>query len=180
MRFNQFEHKLQEIRSDSLDDFAEKVALKLKENIEDLWYNQYTPEDYDRTYQLLDSVDIKTTKAGRQVYINEDSIPNGDRQGGRGWTEHIGVTGERVDSFADMLSENAIGNPQGKNKRANAGITNTDFWEATNEWVDNNMRDEIMNYVVAELGRNNIRARVTTGKVANVKGNLQSGIRIKI
>ena len=42
------------------------------------------------------------------------------------------------------------------------------------------MRDEIMNFVVAELGRNNIRARVTTGKVANVKGNLQSGIRIKI
>ena len=71
MKFNQFEHKLHEIRGDALDDFAEQVALKLRENIEELWYNQYTPEDYERTYELINSIDIKTTKAGRQVYIKE-------------------------------------------------------------------------------------------------------------
>lgn len=180
MRTSQLNKKLDEIRSVALDDFAEDVALKLQENIKTMWYDAYTPEDYERTYELLNAVDIKETKAGRQIYINEDSIVNGARQVDGGWTEHIGVNGERVDSFTDMLSENAMGDPLGGNKRLHSSSSDTDFYGETNKWVENNIKKEVLALVIKELGNNNIRAKVTTGKVANIKGNLQSGIRIKI
>ena len=181
MDANQFKDILDEIRSEALDGFAEKAADELRNNIELMWYDTYEPEDYTRTYELLNSVDIKTTKAGRQIYINEGSISDGGRQDGRGWTEHIGVTGERVDSFADMISENAQGNPKGGNKRiASAGTIDTDFFEATNEWIERNLKQEVTDLVIRDLKRYGIRSKVTFGRVANVKGNIQQGIRIKI
>lgn len=181
MNVNQFKDKLEDIRSYALDDFAEQAALKLQQNIQDMWYDEYTPEDYSRTYELLNSVDVKITPAGRQIYINENSIGNGGRQGPGGWTEHVGVTGERVDSFADMISENAQGNPKGGNKRlASNGGADTDFFAATEDWVEENLSSEIKALVIKELGRNGIRAKATTGRVANIHGNMQQGIRIKI
>ena len=177
----QFQKKLEEIRATSLDDFAEETADELRNNIQNLWYDAYSPEVYTRTDELLNSVDIKQTPAGRQIYINESTIVSGGRQDGNGWTEHIGVTGERVDDFAGMLAENAQGNPKGGNKRlSSAGGADTNFFEATNDWVDNNLSKRITDMVIHELGRNNIRAKATHGNVANIKGNLQKGIRIKI
>lgn len=181
MDVNQFTELLNEVRSDALDEFAEKTANELKNNIKEMWYDIYEPEEYARTFELLNSVDVKSTKAGRQVYINEASISNGERQGRSGWTEHIGVTGERVDSFADMISENAQGNPKNGNRRISAvGTADTDFFEATNEWVEKNLKQEVTELVVRDLKRYGIRSKVTTGSVANIKGNLQKGIRIKI
>ena len=174
-------HKiLEQIRLNSLDDFAERVAENLQDNIKEMWYDAYTPEGYDRTYELLNSVGIRQTKAGRQVYIDEDSITNGGRQGGDGWTEHVGVTGERDDSFADMLNDDMQGNPRGGNKRVTLGVSGGGFWEATEDWVEDNIQEEITNLVITELGRNNIHAKATSGNVAYVKGNFQRGIRIKI
>ena len=44
MNVNQFKDKLEDIRSYALDDFAEQAALKLQQNIQDMWYDEYTPE----------------------------------------------------------------------------------------------------------------------------------------
>lgn len=180
MNTNEFKSKLEDIRSYALDEFAEEVAIELRDNIQSMWYDVYTPENYDRTYELLNSVDIKETKAGRQVYINESTMVNAHNKGE--WSSHIGVTGERVDSFSDMISENAQGNPKGGNKRLNVvdNSVDTDFYEATNDWVEKNIAPRVKELVVKELGKNGIKAKVSTGYVANIKGNLQQGIRIKI
>lgn len=181
MNTNQFKSKLDNIRSYALDDFAEETAIELKNNIQQLWYDAYDPEDYSRTYELLNSVDIKNTKAGRQIYINEKSISDGGRQDGNGWTEHIGVDGDRVESFADMLADNAVGNPRNGNKRLKTtGNIYTNFFEATNDWVDKNLSKRITDLVISELGKNGIRAKASHGTVANIGGNLQQGVRIKI
>ena len=181
MEVNQFTELLNEVRTEALDGFAEKTADELRNNIKEMWYDIYDPEDYVRTNELLNSVDVKITKAGRQVYVNEESISNGERQGQGGWTEHVGVAGERVDSFADMISENAQGNPKNGNRRISAvGGADTDFFEATNEWVERNLKPEVTELVIRDLKRYGIKSKVTTGSVANIKGNLQKGIRIKI
>ena len=75
----------------------EETKNKLKEATDELWYDTYpNPIDYNRTYELLNSIDGKLTKNGIadytiQVYFNPKKMTS---RSGKGWNIHQGFSGE--------------------------------------------------------------------------------------
>lgn len=82
-KFNSTEGLVKAMKQMALKQMVEKIGedvkYLIKAYIEESFYGQYTPEFYDRTFQLLNSVvtsDVRDTKNGYEitVYLDIDSI----------------------------------------------------------------------------------------------------------
>jgi len=85
--------------SNSLHYVALEVEKIMKEYIMEHLYNAYTPEDYTRTYDYINSLRIKKvnkTNSGYQVeiYFDTDAIYPRDADGDNRWSSHQNITND--------------------------------------------------------------------------------------
>lgn len=87
-------------RDELLEMIMEDAKEKLRDYIQEYWYDTYTPKDYDRTYDLLNSVDAKIEGNEVVLYFDDYQISS-NRTGG--WGQHIGFEGEPFEiEFIEM------------------------------------------------------------------------------
>lgn len=93
--------------------------------MDELWYYAYSPSDYTRTYELLNSIEGKVRKNGKGNYSIEvffDDSKINSQITNKGWNSHAGFTG---DEFTKGLISGIIHGMGGS-------TTNPRYGEATN------------------------------------------------
>lgn len=79
---------------------AQEIMLKTKEQLEesvyDLWYSIYSPNDYIRTFEIIDAVSGKVVKNSKgnytiEVYFDENLMSS--KSSTYGWGTHSGFDG---------------------------------------------------------------------------------------
>lgn len=74
---NWIEREIQKQVQLGLQRIKSRVIQIFKESIQQELYNRYNPEDYDRTYQMLESVDVIVKGNSIIVYNNPDLMTQG-------------------------------------------------------------------------------------------------------
>ena len=86
------------------DQIMKEVKIELINLIQTDWYDTYSPLDYSRSYDLINSIDGIVEKNGKgdytvRLFFDKSMIHS---SGGDGWGRHQGFDNER---FADGLIE---------------------------------------------------------------------------
>lgn len=98
---------------------------KLKESIDNLWYSSYSPKDYVRTYELINSVNgrvVKNNRGGYTIEVYFDDTLMTSSPSLYGWGTHSGFDGG---DFRKGLIESIIHGMKGSDNNPRKG-------EATN------------------------------------------------
>lgn len=78
-------------------EIMDETKEKLRECVDSLWYKSYpSPKDYERTYELLNSVNGRIVKNGIgnyriEVYLDPNLISSNPNS--HGWGQHAGFSG---------------------------------------------------------------------------------------
>lgn len=174
---NKFQERLDYANDVAMVSFSSKIADKLRENIQSMWYDGYDGDEdsYQRTYELLESVseDDYAGGEGKIVYMDNDKIHSSSNR--PGWGIHQGFDDSEVYDLPLMLNDGTQGNPKGGNPRA--GVAG-EFLDDTYEWVQREMMDEMNDVIKKELRLMGVKSRV-----GNVGGSVKfgsQGIRFKL
>lgn len=78
------------------NEIMQKTKEQLKESVYDLWYSIYSPNDYIRTFEIIDAVSGKVVKNSKgnytiEVYFNENLMSS--KSSTYGWGTHSGFDG---------------------------------------------------------------------------------------
>lgn len=76
---------------------CDAVKQKLKETLNEFWYDSYSPKSYSRTMNLIESITGVIERKGRcdytiQVYFDPDKIHAVENDSG--WNSHMGFNSE--------------------------------------------------------------------------------------
>lgn len=74
---------------------GETIKQVLIDSTKRMWYSEHSPEQYQRTYDILNSISLDAVKTGKggytaTVYFDEDKIR---MQAADGWNQHMSVDG---------------------------------------------------------------------------------------
>lgn len=102
-------------------DIMEEVKEQLKESTEVLWYSR-TPKDYNRTYELIDSINGRIVKNGIgnytiEVFYDEKLVSYGTNS--KGWNTHAGFDGR--DFRSGLIESIAYGTIKGSGNNPRKG-----------------------------------------------------------
>ena len=128
-----------------------RVLFILSENVEEFlfeyvqanWYDEYQPTDYQRTYQLLNSIELEQIEETEwRIFFNTDKI-KGVKQNGF-WQAHISSFGKTEGSLFDgeeFIKEiEDYGNYIHGHSQPLKSIENTAKWIKSIKLLDNGIR----------------------------------------
>lgn len=119
-KLNQISNKLQGGKQEFLTLVAREGKEKMREYVQEHWYGTYTPEDYIRTEEVLNSISARFE--GDVVVIYYDEFKISSMQGWNTWGQHIGFNGEafEIAYIEEGVSGGVITNPRIGDDGANA------------------------------------------------------------
>lgn len=116
---------------------SDDVAYVLRRNLLTLFYETHTPQSYDRTYELINSIEVTPIKGGAGKYQAIVKFADGGNH-----TSWDG-TSQSNDEIASYIEYN---NPGGRPELANLGYVNTKgarFTEKTADYYNTQFKDAI-------------------------------------
>lgn len=141
---------LEKTEKEIADRIAKDTKAKLRENTRLKWYDTYSPESYDRTYNLLNSITIEdgVSNGGEVKTVGFDTqyiIPSYNEEG---FNAHASMNDTPFDDegFIDVIENGANG---GLSVRQDEGAH---MIEATEEWLDKHINSEIRKELEKRLG----------------------------
>jgi hypothetical protein len=129
---------VERILKDCLEEIAFETAKELQRRVQTDWYEAHSPQFYDRTYQLLNSIiNSKVEQKGNKFEVTigfDHSIITPNFLGGNGFNEHMGFDGiPFIEGLIETIEE-GNSSPYSPNY-ARQGINmveKTAYWLATN------------------------------------------------
>lgn len=101
---------------------GENTVNKIKEFLEQYWYNTYSPIDYDRTGSLKNSVRYTIDNNKIKIYFDRRYFSTKIVNNGIGWQPHRGFDGETfIDGLIDFLDDGTGNGGVFTNPRKNDG-----------------------------------------------------------
>lgn len=116
-----------------LQNIAKETKNKMQEYIETYWYDVYSPIDYERTYDVLRSIDVKFENDVVVIFYNADKIFSTPNLGS--WGEHSGFDfGDFSEGIIEYV-ENGVSGGSIQNPRL--GDTGAKAIPRTRGWLNN-------------------------------------------
>lgn len=94
-KLNQISRTLLNDKKKFLKIICEDGKAKMREYVETHWYGTYTPKDYERTDEVLNSISADIVGDTVIIYYDESKISSFTHDDG--WGSHIGFNGEPFD-----------------------------------------------------------------------------------
>lgn len=134
-----------------LHNLGKETVKKIKEYI-NYWYSSYQPEDYDRTYDLFNSVSYSVKNKTVKIFFDMRKFHTANVNGGVGWQPHKGFDGEKFTwGLIDWIENGDYNGGSEYNPRRYDGgihmIENTKKW--INEYLEKRSK-EIVRVVFRE------------------------------
>jgi hypothetical protein len=121
-----------------LEDIGNNTVEKIQKYLDENWYNQYDPKDYERTYKLKNAVKYTIEKNGKRIkiYFDRRTLRGKRVNNGEGWQVHRGFDGEDfIDGLIDFINGDVTGGVV-NNPRRNDSVDVIDYAErVVNEYV---------------------------------------------
>lgn len=129
---------------------GEEIKEVLKFNVQQHWYNNYTPSAYDRTFQVLDSIKVKNVNKilnGYQVEIgfDYDMIAPASSINGN-WDNHMSLDGS-TSYEGKSIGELLVGWMDKGQHSSVFSYTGVNFIEDTREWS----KEEVVHLLKEQL-----------------------------
>lgn len=144
-RTKELDNLLKKSIREIMDRVGQDTVNKLKVYIKLYWYDRYSPKDYDRTYNLLNSVSYRVKEDSVEIYIDEDKLVHAVQAG---WNQHMSFDGEDFSAGLIEFIENgkfssgktgAKSNPKvGKGSKA---IERTTIW--LNKYINQEIKKQL-------------------------------------
>lgn len=97
--YSELERVLQQVAEDALNKVTIKVEKMIKKYVMDKLYNSYTPTDYIRSYDYLESLTVtKVTKNSlgeleTKIFFDPNKIHSRETEGSY-WNQHMSINGD--------------------------------------------------------------------------------------
>ena len=143
-----------------IEQIAQDTVKKIKVFIRQYWYNRYTPENYERTYALYNSVKYFIYGKEIHIYFDLDSIQRhaGNAEEWGSYTNFQGKPSFGGDFWESMVEyidtgefPNGTGSPT--NPRLGKGIN---FIEKTERWLNKYLKDKVDKEISVFISKNKI------------------------
>lgn len=133
-----------------LEDIGEKTVNKIREFLDQYWYNTYSPIDYDRTGSLRNAVRYTIEKNKIKIYFDRRYFSTKKVNDGLGWQPHRGFDGETfINGLIDFLDDGTGNGGVRTNPRRNDG--NLDIIGYAEKYINqymNNIADKKINAMI--------------------------------
>lgn len=128
------------------NEIMQKTKEKLKESINNLWYGSYSPQDYSRSYDLINAVNgrvIKNNQGDYSIEIYFDAELMSSRPNLHSWGTHSGFDGK---DFRKGLIDSIIHGMKGSKNNPRYGES-TNVIEVVQEEAERYANSILKNYL---------------------------------
>ncbi|MDD4779013.1 MAG: hypothetical protein PHT02_00220 [Tissierellia bacterium] len=138
---NKFMKQIEESVIVDLNKIGEEVKGVLRNNVRVLWYERngmnWEPQDYERTYQLIDSITCKKViKIGNkyqvEIFFDTDKIQPMYGTDDKHWTRHMSVV-----NYSDVSEAIPLWIEEGNNNSRIYSYEGVHPVQETKEWIKN-------------------------------------------
>lgn len=135
-----------------LKDIGEDTCEKLRVYTKQYWYDRYTPEDYERTYSLLNSISYEIDGMHVHIYYDFDSWEfSKDRADA--WGQHVGFDYQDFTEGLIEFVENGKFYSGRLGSHSNPRIGDKSLAiEKTQRWLDKYLNQQIRKRLERDLG----------------------------
>ena len=167
-KFNKYmisrQKEMEKLLTKDISDIVEQVARdtvkKIKVFIRQYWYNKYTPQNYERTDSLYNSVKYEVDGTDIYIYFDLDSAKRkeGDSESWGSYTDFKDNPSFEGDFWMNMIEYIDTGYfPVGigslTNPRLGHGIN---FIEKTENWLNKYLRNKVNREIEIFIGRKQV------------------------